>query len=75
MTSHELKTPLAAIKESITIVADGTAGTLNGDQKDFLNMAKRNVDKLTRLINDLLDFRKLEAGKMEFEMKKGERMG
>ncbi|MDD3905281.1 MAG: ATP-binding protein [Candidatus Omnitrophica bacterium] len=66
MVSHELRTPLAAIKEGISIVADGTAGSINKDQEGFLDIAKRNVDRLSRLINDILNFQKLEAGKMEF---------
>lgn len=63
--SHELRTPLAAIKESVGIVSEGVAGKLNKEQKKFLDMAKRNVDRLADLINDVLDFQKLEAGKME----------
>lgn len=66
--SHELRTPLAAIKEGIAIVLDGTAGEISGGQKEFLEIAKRNVDRLARLINDILDFQKLEAGKMPFYM-------
>jgi PAS domain S-box-containing protein len=70
MVSHELRTPLTAIKEGIGLVADGTAGPVNGDQKDFLLTAKRNVDRLTRLINDVLDFTKLESGKMVLNIQK-----
>jgi PAS domain S-box-containing protein len=69
MVSHELRTPLAAIKESISIVTDGTAGPLNNDQKEFLDISKRNVDRLARLINDVLDYQKLESGKIEFNIK------
>ncbi|MBU2103086.1 MAG: ATP-binding protein [Candidatus Omnitrophota bacterium] len=69
MVSHELRTPLTAIKEGISIVLDGTTGQLNKDQENFLSIAKSNVDRLTRLINDILDFQKLEAGKLEFTMK------
>jgi len=64
--SHELRTPLTAIKESISIVFDGSAGELNSEQKDFLDTAKRNVDRLARLINDVLDFQKLQAGRVQF---------
>ncbi len=64
--SHELRTPLAAIKESIAIVLDETAGKLGDKQKEFLNISKRNVDRLARLINDLLDFQKMESGKQTF---------
>jgi signal transduction histidine kinase len=67
--SHELRTPLAAIKESISIVSDGTTGPIGQEQKEFLDMAKRNVDRLNRLINDILDFQKLEAGKIIFNMR------
>lgn len=61
--SHELRTPLTAIKEGIGIVLDGSAGDINTEQKDFLGTAKRNVDRLHRLINEVLDFQKLESGK------------
>ena len=62
MVSHELRTPLTAIKEAIDVVADRTAGPVNRQQTEFLALAKRNVDRLHRLINDTLDFSKLERG-------------
>lgn len=68
MVSHELRTPLTAIEEGIGIVLDGSAGTVTKDQKEFLGLAKRNVDRLARLINDVLDYQKLEAGRMVFHM-------
>ncbi|HQP92315.1 MAG TPA: HAMP domain-containing sensor histidine kinase, partial [Candidatus Omnitrophota bacterium] len=70
--SHELRTPLAAIREGISIVFDGTAGVLNKQQKEFLDIAKRNVDRLNRLINDILDFEKLESGKMAFNIQEND---
>jgi signal transduction histidine kinase len=69
MVSHELRTLLTAIKEGISIVLDGTAGEVNTKQIDFLDTAKKNVDRLSMLINDVLDFQKLDHGKMRFEMK------
>lgn len=72
MVSHELRTPLTSIKEGISIVLDGTAGRVNDEQKDFLEIARRNVDRLHRLINDVLDFSKLESQKMTFNMKQGD---
>lgn len=66
--SHELRTPLTAMKEAMTIVADGMAGKLNKDQTHFLDIARRNIDRLSRLIDNVLDFQKLVAGKMEFHM-------
>jgi signal transduction histidine kinase len=72
MVSHELRTPLTAIKEGIAIVLDGTAGELNVNQKEFLSTAKKNVDRLNRLINDVLDFSKLESKKLAFQMRKSD---
>lgn len=72
MVSHELRTPLAAIKEGISIVFDGIVGELNAKQKEFLDIAKRNVDRLSRLVNDVLGYQKLEADKMMFNMQEGD---
>ncbi len=68
MVSHELRTPLAAIKEGIAIVSDGTTGELNPRQKEFLDIARKNVDRLSRLINSILDFQRLESGKLHFHI-------
>ncbi len=66
--SHELRTPLTAIKEGINIVSDGSAGEINNEQQEFLGIAKRNVDRLARLINEILDFQKFESGKMAYNI-------
>jgi signal transduction histidine kinase len=72
MVSHEMRTPLTAIKEGIGIVADGTAGPLTKEQQEFLEISRRNVDRLHRLINDILDFAKLEARRLEFKLAPGD---
>ena len=72
MVSHELRTPLAAIKEGITIVLDGSAGAVADKQRDFLDIVKRNVVRLARLINDVLDFQKLDSGRMKFNMEEND---
>jgi PAS domain S-box-containing protein len=66
--SHELRTPLAAMKEGIAIVLDEVAGRINEKQKKFLDIAKRNVDRLEAMINDVLDFQRLEAGKVNLDI-------
>jgi PAS domain S-box-containing protein len=58
--SHELRTPLTIIKESINIVMKEYTGPLNQVQKETLLIGKRNVDRLSRLINDVLDIQKLQ---------------
>jgi len=62
--SHELRTPLAAIKSSIDILDTQVPGPLTGDQTVFIKRVKSNIDRLARLINDVLDLSKLEVGKM-----------
>lgn len=71
VVSHELRTPLTAIKEGINIVAEEEAGTLNEKQKEFLQIAKRNVDRLGGLINDVLDYQKLDSGRIQFHWSVG----
>jgi PAS domain S-box-containing protein len=68
MVSHELRTPLAAIKEGIGIVLDGLVGEVSSEQKRLLGTAKTNVDRLARLINEILDFQALVSGKVEYKL-------
>ncbi len=70
--SHELRTPLTSIKESVAIVLDGVAGKINEKQKHFLDLANRNINRLTVLINDVLDFQKLDAGKMKLNLQEND---
>jgi len=65
--SHELRTPLAAIKESLALLLDGIPGGINKKQEEVLNLAKRNIDRLSRLVTNLLDLSKMEAGKVEMK--------
>jgi PAS domain S-box-containing protein len=66
--SHELRTPLTIIKEDIALIMDGAAGRLKSKQREILEIAQRNIDRLARLINDVLDFQKLQSGKAKFNM-------
>ena len=70
IVSHELRTPLTAIKNSLEICLSGKAGEVRSIMDKFLNMAKRNVIRLSGIINDLLDLSKVEAGKMDFKFEK-----
>ncbi|MGM0442400.1 MAG: PAS domain S-box protein [Elusimicrobiota bacterium] len=64
LVTHELRTPLSVIKESLGIVLEENVGELNDTQIDFLSTAKNNLNRLHRFINDVLTFSKLESGKM-----------
>jgi PAS domain S-box-containing protein len=63
--SHELRTPLTSIKGSVDNMLDGLTGPLNEKQFRYLNRIKSNTDRLSRLINDLLDLSRIEAGRVE----------
>lgn len=69
IVSHELRTPLTPIKNALTILSSGRCGSLGETAVKFVDMAKRNVENLTSIINDILDINKIEAGKMDFNYK------
>ena len=54
--SHELKTPLAAIREGTELIYDNSVGPLNEDQQEICDIIRVSVNRLQRLIEDLLDF-------------------
>ena len=63
--SHEMRTPLTSIKGAMDLIASGQMGALSGNAAATLGVAQRNVDRLLRLTNDILDLEKLDAGKMQ----------
>jgi signal transduction histidine kinase len=63
--SHELRTPLTAIRGSLGLLEGGTAGALPPRALHLMQLARSNCDRLVRLINDMLDLDKIEAGKLE----------
>jgi len=65
--SHELRTPLTAIKASVDNMLDGITGPLGEKQARYLTRIKSNTDRLARLINDLLDLSRIEAGKIDLK--------
>ena len=69
IVSHELRTPLTSIKNSLDIMGSGKCGELTPAYEKFLSMAKRNAQRLSGIINDLLDLSKIEAGKMDYHFK------
>ena len=72
IVSHELRSPLVAIKEGINLVLEGLAGNINAEQKDLLDIAKRNADRLSRLINNVLDFQRIESGRVKFDIRQND---
>ncbi len=72
MVSHELRTPLTAMKESLTIVRDGLAGPIIPEQEEFLDLAIQHLKRLSRLIDGILVFQKLQYEDEALEMEKGD---
>ena len=66
--SHELRTPLTSINGALGLVCGGVLGEVSQQAKSMLDMAYKNSQRLTLLINDLLDLEKLAAGKMRLNM-------
>ena len=68
--SHELRTPLTAIAGALGLVVNGALGEVPASMAEMLRIAEQNSQRLTLLINDLLDMEKLEAGKMVFDLQR-----
>ncbi len=65
--SHDLRTPLTAIKGSLDNLLLGIAGNLNEKQEKIMTRAVKSVDRLTDLVNDVLDLSRIESGRMVLE--------
>jgi len=66
--SHELRSPLTSILTALALITGGDTGELPEQAMRMADIAYRNSERLLRLINDMLDLKKIEAGKMEFHL-------
>ena len=64
MLSHDLKTPITAIVGSLDLVRDGRLGSVNSEQREYLDSAVESCTEMVDMIDTLLDIHKFEAGKM-----------
>lgn len=67
--SHELRTPLTSIAGSLGLINGGAAGELPPKVARLVGIAHSNAARLVRLINDILDIEKIEAGRMQFDIR------
>jgi len=65
--SHELRSPLTAIKQFTTILLGGLAGELNAEQREYQEIVLKNIRQLQSMIDDLLEVTRLETGKLTVE--------
>lgn len=66
--SHELRTPLTSISGALGLVVGGRLGELPEEVEKMIHIAQTNSQRLSNLINDLLDIEKITAGKLQFDM-------
>ena len=62
--SHELRTPLSAIRGYVEFMSDGNLGPVSAEQGRALSICLRNIDRLNKNINMLLDFSRMELGRV-----------
>ena len=67
LVTHELRLPMTSIKGYTDLIASGMAGPLNEQQGQFLDVVKRNLDRMGALIRDLGDINRIESGRMQFD--------
>jgi PAS domain S-box-containing protein len=66
--SHELRTPLTSIRGALGLLEGGVVGDLSAEAREVVQIARSNSERLIRLINDLLDLEKIEAGRLELRL-------
>ncbi|HBB32064.1 MAG TPA: hybrid sensor histidine kinase/response regulator [Cyanobacteria bacterium UBA8803] len=64
LVSHELRTPLNSILGALDLLGTGQLGTLTEQGQKFLSIATSNTERLTRLVNDILDLERMKSGKI-----------
>lgn len=69
IASHELRSPLSAIKMYVNMVLDGEVGPLNEEQCQFLQIAEENTERLSQLVNDLLDVSRMASGRLQCQIR------
>ncbi|HEY3376588.1 MAG TPA: HAMP domain-containing sensor histidine kinase [Armatimonadota bacterium] len=63
--SHEFRTPITAIQGYLTLLGQRALGPLEADQQEAIEIAQRNIDRLSRLVSDVLDFSSLVRGQCQ----------
>jgi PAS domain S-box-containing protein len=65
--SHELRTPLTSIRASLGLIEGGLAGDISSKGSELVHIARIESDRMIRMINDILDIKKVESGKLELK--------
>jgi len=70
VASHELRTPMTSIKGSVDLILSGFAGETSPEMQELLEIAQKSCDRLVRLVNDILDLSKIEAGQLKLNLER-----
>ncbi len=68
MVAHELRNPMTNIEGYTDLVLRGRAGPINDRQREFLMKVRSNVERMSKLVEDLLNISRIEAGKIKLEL-------
>jgi len=69
IVSHELRTPLTSVRGALGLVENGVVEAGSPESNQLITVARESTDRLIRLINDILDLKKIESGKMELNLR------
>lgn len=67
VTSHELRTPMTAIRSYLWMVLDGKAGTISTKQRYYLERSYASAERLIKLVNDMLNISRIESGRLSLD--------
>ncbi len=70
--THDLKSPIGRVRGNIANIQDGLLGPINDGQRELLDMMTKDIDKLSRLIHDILDLQKMKAGAFKLDLREVE---
>lgn len=68
LVTHELRLPMTSIKGYTDLINSGMAGPINDQQRQFLEVIRRNLERMSALISDLSDINRIESGRMTFDI-------
>jgi PAS domain S-box-containing protein len=69
MATHELRTPLTIVSGYVELLAGSTAARLTQDEREFIDIAQAGTKTLSRLVDDLLDLARIEAGRLDLAIR------